>query len=84
MADFHFRLADEKGEGVMLRIGRNRQTEPATTGFSLQTGETPLPCSALAAVFPLLRPLGQSRFKETSGPADARRMERRAAARFPT
>lgn len=64
MADVHFRLADsEKGEGVKLRIGRNRQTEPATTGFALQTGETPLPCLALATAFPLLKPLGQSRFQ---------------------
>ena len=63
LAEIGFRLAGcEQADGVKLRIGRNRQTQPATTGFALQTGPTPLPCSLLAAVFPMLEPMGPSRF----------------------
>lgn len=63
LADVRFRLAGgEKADQVKLRIGRDRRTQPATTGFAFQTGSTPLPCPLLAAVFPLFEPLGQSRF----------------------
>lgn len=35
-------------DGLFVRLVRNRQTSPATSGVELRTGATPLPCSWLA------------------------------------
>lgn len=35
-------------DGLLVRLVRNRQTTPATSGVELRTGATPLPCSWLA------------------------------------
>jgi hypothetical protein len=64
-ADFLFRLAElPTPEPVQIRIGRNRQTEPPTTGFGLYTGGGALPCSWLAPGLPEFEAFGpQSRFR---------------------
>ncbi|MHB9064630.1 MAG: hypothetical protein ACYC4B_12640 [Pirellulaceae bacterium] len=44
---------------VRLRIVRNRQLEPAATGWELHTSPAGLPCSAVAAWFPAVAALGE-------------------------
>lgn len=53
-----FRLAGEAGEPVRLSVARNRERQPVATDWSLHSGATPLPCSALATCLPALAVLG--------------------------
>ncbi len=54
---------DTAAEPIKIRIVRNRQTTPPTSGFELDTGGGAVPCSLLAKGIPLLSPLGpHSRF----------------------
>lgn len=64
-ADVAFRLAEvETPEPIRLRIARNHQIEPPSTGVGLHTGGGALPCSLLALGVPELETLGpQSRFR---------------------
>gem|GEM_PF-3916477 len=57
--EFNFRLSGvESGDLARLRIGRNRQTIPPSTGFELYTGDNALPLSSLAFGFRRLKWLG--------------------------
>jgi hypothetical protein len=60
-----FRLAGlDASEPMKIRLVRNRQTAPPTSGFELHTGTGELPCELLAAVLPELGALGaQCRFR---------------------
>lgn len=55
---------NDQGGPVRLQVVRNRLTTPPATGFELDTGTTPLPCSLLAAACPGLGMLGpRSQFR---------------------
>jgi hypothetical protein len=53
-----FRVAGEAGEPVRLSVERLRSQQPVATRWSVNTGGTPLPCSALAPCLPELATLG--------------------------
>jgi hypothetical protein len=53
-----FRPAGEFGEPARLSVERDRTKHPVATKWSLSTGATPLPCSALAPCIPSLSNLG--------------------------
>jgi hypothetical protein len=49
---------------LMVRLTRNRQVAPPATGWELDTGGNPLPCSLLSVALAELKPLGpRSRFR---------------------
>ena len=60
-----FRLAGvDTAEPVRIRVGRNRQSTPPTTGFALDSSGGALPCPVLAMGLPVLERLGsRSRFR---------------------
>ncbi len=60
-----FQSASTPGaEPATLRVVRNRQTSPPTSGFDLETGAATLPCGLLAAAWPPAGGLGpQCRFR---------------------
>jgi hypothetical protein len=64
-ADIAFRVTGfETPKPVQIRIARSRQTEPATTGGGLYTGEGALPCTWLELGFPELEAFGpEARFR---------------------
>jgi len=64
-AQIRFRLIGAKTpEPARIRIVRNRQVSPPTSGFELYTGGGELPCSVLAMGLSELKPLGpQCRFR---------------------
>jgi len=64
-AQVSFRLAGvAMPQPIQLRVVRNRQTTPPTTGFELDTGGGAVPCGLLAVGLDMLRPLGpQCRFR---------------------
>jgi hypothetical protein len=53
-----FRLAGTSGEPVRMSIERDRAALPVATKWAINTGATPLPCSALAPCVPQLAALG--------------------------
>ena len=58
-AEVAFRLAGvEMPQAARIRITRNRQFQPPTTGFALHTGGAALPCPLLATALPNLQALG--------------------------
>ncbi|MHB1035158.1 MAG: hypothetical protein ACYC35_10605 [Pirellulales bacterium] len=59
-AEVRFRLAGSEAapKPAQILVVRNRQMSPPATGFDLQTGDTPLPCSVLTAAFPGAARLG--------------------------
>ncbi len=50
----------ETPEPVQIRVGRNRQTLPPSSGFELDTGGGPIPCRLLGAALQRFAPLPQS------------------------
>jgi hypothetical protein len=64
-AEASFRLAGaDMSRPIRVRIVRNRQTTPPTTGFELDTGGGAVPCGLLALGLPLFEQLGpRSRFR---------------------
>lgn len=60
-----FRLAGVAlPQPIQIRVVRNRQTTPPTTGFELDTGGGAVPCDLLAVGLDMLKPLGpRSRFR---------------------
>ena len=64
-AQICFRLAGiAMPQPIQIRVVRNRQTTPPTTGFELDTGGGAVPCDLLAVGLDMLKPLGpQSRFR---------------------
>ena len=49
LSELSFRVSGvAMSKPIRLRIARNRQVQPPATGFDLDTGDAPLPCSALA------------------------------------
>ena len=46
------------GSPIKISIRRNRDGEAPTTSWALESGSTPLPCSALAEYLPLMKQLG--------------------------
>lgn len=46
-------------EPATVRIGRNHQATPPTTGFELYTGSSPMPASLVAVGLPGMGPLGE-------------------------
>jgi hypothetical protein len=54
-----FRLAgDEKAQPARLRVGRNRQIEPAAEWFEINTGDEALPCDLLGLAVAPMQSLG--------------------------
>lgn len=53
-----FRLAGQPGEPIRMGVERNRASLPVATRWSINTGGTPLPCSALAPCLSELTHLG--------------------------
>jgi len=49
---------DVSGQPVTVRVSRVRDIEPPTTRWLLDSGATPLPCSALAEYLPAIKRLG--------------------------
>ena len=64
-AQICFRLAGvAMPQPIQIRVVRNRQTTPPTTGFELDTGGGAVPCALLAVGLDMLKPLGpQCRFR---------------------
>lgn len=58
-AAIEFRLAGQAGEPVRMGVERNRSVHPVATRWSINTGGTPLPCSALAPCMAELASLGK-------------------------
>ena len=48
----------DSAEPIRIRVVRNRETIPPSTGFQLDTAGQPIPCDVLAMGLPILEPLG--------------------------